>query len=153
VDPDVAAYGITSLRRLSELSRWPARMVSLVLAIFAVIASALSAAGLYGLTAFGVAQRTSEIGLRTALGARRSQIAWVFLRSTLVHAVIGLALGLIGVLAVGQLIGAVLVETSGADAVVLAGIVSVLVAIIATACFFPARRAMRLDPIAALRHE
>lgn len=153
VDPDVAAYGITSLRRLSELSRWPARMVSLVLAIFAVIASALSAAGLYGLTAYGVAQRTSEIGLRTALGARRSQIAWVFLRSTLLHAAVGLALGSIGVLAVGQLIGAVLVETSGVDANVMAGLVAALAAIIVIACFFPARRAMRLDPIAALRHE
>jgi putative ABC transport system permease protein len=153
VDPDVAAYGITALRRLSELSRWPARVVSTVLAIFAVIASALSAAGLYGLTAFGVAQRTSEIGLRTALGARRSQIAWVFLRSTLAHAVVGLAVGLIGVLAVGQMIAAALVETSGADVTVVAGLVAALSGIVVTACFVPARRAMRLDPIAALRHD
>ena len=153
VDPDVAAYNITSLRRLSELSRWPARVVSTVLAIFAVIASALSAAGLYGLTAYGVAQRTAEIGLRTALGARRLQIAWVFLRSTLVHAAVGLALGSIGVLAVGQVIGAVLVETSGADAIVMTGLVVALAGIIVIACFFPARRAMHLDPIAALRHE
>jgi predicted permease len=153
VDPDVAAYGITSLRRLSELSRWPARVMSTVLAIFAVIASALSAAGLYGLTAFGVAQRTSEIGLRTALGGRRSQIAWVFMRSTLVHATIGLALGLVGVLAVGQMIAAVLVETSGVDVIVGAGLVAALAGIIVIACFVPARRAMRLDPVAALRHE
>jgi len=100
-----------------------------------------------------VTQRTSEIGLRSALGARRSQIAWVFLRATLVHAAIGLGLGFLGVLAVGQLIGAVLVETSGADAVVMASIVTALAGIIAIACFFPARRAMRVDPIAALRHE
>ena len=73
VDPDVAAYNITSLRRLSELSRWPARMVSLVLGLFAVIASLLSIAGLYGLTAYSVAQRTSEIGLRMARAARRSR--------------------------------------------------------------------------------
>ena len=153
VDPDVAVYNVTSLRRLSELSRWPARVVSLVLAIFAVIASALSAAGLYGLTAYGVAQRTSEIGLRTALGARRSQIAWFFLRWTLFHASIGLVLGLAGVMAIGQLIGAALVETAGADAFVLSGIVLALVAITGAACFVPARRAVRLDPIAALRHE
>jgi ABC-type antimicrobial peptide transport system permease subunit len=124
-----------------------------VLAIFAVIASALSAAGLYGLTAFGVAQRTSEIGLRTALGARRLQIAWIFLRSTLIYAAVGLAFGLVGVVAAGQMIAAVLVETSGVDIVVLASLVAALAAIIASACFFPARRAMRLDPIAALRHD
>jgi putative ABC transport system permease protein len=153
VDPDVAAYAVTSLRRLSELSRWPARMVSGVLAIFAVIASVLSAAGLYGLTAYGVAQRTSEIGLRSALGARRAQIAWVFLRSTLVHAAVGLTIGVIGVFAVGQLIGAVIVETSGVDAIVIGGLVTALAGILVIACFVPARRAMRLDPIAALRHE
>ena len=153
VDPDVAAYNILSLRRLSELSRWPARMVSFVLGLFAVIASLLSIAGLYGLTAYGVAQRTAEIGLRLALGARRPQIAWLFLRSTLVHAIIGLAIGLAGVLGVGKLIGGLLVETSGADAMVLVGIVAALVAITVTACFVPARRAVRLDPVAALRHE
>jgi predicted permease len=153
VDPDVAAYAITSLRRLSELSRWPARMVSGVLAIFAVIASVLSAAGLYGLTAYGMAQRTSEIGLRSALGARRAQIAWVFLRSTLIHAAVGLTLGVTGVLAVGQLIAAVIVESSGVDAIVIVGLVIALASILVIACFVPARRAMSLDPIAALRHE
>jgi putative ABC transport system permease protein len=153
VDPDVAAYNISSLRRLSELSRWPARMVSFVLALFALIASALSAAGVYGMTAYGVAQRTAEIGLRVALGATRSQIAWFLLHTTLVHAAMGLVIGLAGVLAVGQLIGGLLVDTGRADAVVLFGIGVALATITAAACFVPARRAVRLDPVAALRHE
>ncbi|HUE85198.1 MAG TPA: ABC transporter permease [Vicinamibacterales bacterium] len=153
VDPDVAAYGIMALRRLSELSRWPARMVSFVLALFAVIASLLSMAGLYGLTAYGVAQRTSEIGLRIALGASRAQIAWRFLRTTLVHVTVGLVIGLAGVLAAGQLLRGLLVEIGGADPMVLAGIVVAVVSIAASACAVPTRRAVRLDPVAALRHE
>jgi putative ABC transport system permease protein len=153
VDPDVAVYNINGLRRLSELSRWPARMVSFVLTLFALIASGLSIAGLYGLTTYGVAQRTSEIGLRMALGARRGQVAWLFLRGTLVRVVIGLAMGLAGVFGVGQLLRAVLTETSGADPTLLAMLAAAIAIITAAACFIPARRAMRLDPVAALRHE
>jgi putative ABC transport system permease protein len=153
VDPDVAAYNIVPLRRLSQLSRWPARLVSLVLAVFAAIASVLSAAGLYGMTAYGVAQRTSEIGLRVALGARRSQIAWFFLRTTLWHVAIGLVIGLAGVVAAGQLLSGLLFATSANDPLMLASIIVALGSVTAAACFFPARRAMRLDPVAALRHE
>ncbi len=153
VDPDVAVYNITGLRRLSELSRWPARMVSFVLMLFGVIASVLSIAGLYGMTAYGVAQRTSEIGLRMALGARRAQVAWLFLRRTLVRVLVGMTIGLAGVLGVGQLLKAVLTETQGADPALLAMLAAALAVITAAACFVPARRAMRLDPVVALRHE
>jgi putative ABC transport system permease protein len=153
VDPDVAVYNINALRRLSELSRWPARMVSFVLTLFALIASALSIGGLYGLTAYGVAQRTTEIGLRVALGARRAQVAWLLLRSTLMRVLIGLTVGLAGVFGVGQLLKAVLPETQGADTVLLALLAVALAVIVAAACFVPAGRAMRLDPVAALRHE
>jgi putative ABC transport system permease protein len=153
VDPDLAAFNIVSLRRLSELSRWPARLVSLVLALFATIASALSVAGLYGMTAYGVAQRTGEIGLRVALGARRSQIAWFLLRSTMIHVLVGFALGLAGTYAAGRLLGGLLVETSANDPVVLASIVGGLATVTSIACVVPARRAVRLDPVTALRHE
>jgi predicted permease len=153
VDPDLAAYNFSSLRRLSELSRWPARMVSLVLTLFALIASALSAAGLYGTTAYGMAQRTSEIGLRVALGARRSQIVWFLLRQTLLRVAIGLVLGMAGVFAVGQLLQRALTQTRGTDVGVLAIVVCALAAITGLACMFPARRAVQLDPVVALRHE
>jgi putative ABC transport system permease protein len=153
VDPDVAVYNITALRRLSELSRWPARMVSFVLTLFAFIASGLSIAGLYGLTAYGVARRTPEIGLRVALGARRIQVVWLFLRSTLMRVLLGLTIGLAGVFGAGQLLKAALTETQGADVVLLAMLAGAIAIITAAACFVPARRAMRLDPVAALRHE
>ena len=153
IDRDLAVYSVNSLRRLSELSRWPARMVSLVLTLFAIIASALSMAGLYGTTTYGVAQRTAEIGLRVALGARRSQIGWFFLRVTLARVGIGLIIGVAGVLGVGRLLQRVLTETRGVDAGVLAVVAFALILITVVACFFPARRAMRLDPASALRHD
>ena len=153
VDADIAIYNLQTLRRLSELSRWPARVVSLVLALFALIASGLSAAGLYGLLSYGVAQRTSEIGLRVALGARRSQIAWLLLRTTLVLFAIGLSIGLAGAFVAGQLIRGVVVDTASTDLLVLGATASAMAAIGAVACFFPARRAVGLDPIAALRQE
>ena len=153
VDSDVALFNVNSLRRLSELSRWPARMVTFVLALFAVIAIALSIAGLYAMTAYGVSRRTAEIGLRMALGARRAQIAWWFLRTTLFHVGAGLALGMAGVMATAQLLRGMLVETSGPDALLLTGIVAAVVMITVVACLVPARRAVRLDPVVALRHE
>ena len=153
VDPDMAVYNIVSARRLSELSRWPARVLTLVLALFGGIASVLSAAGLYGLTSYTVAQRTSEIGLRVALGARRSQIAWFFLRSTVVHLSLGLALGLAGAFAAGQLLRSVLPQSGGTDMMVLAATATALVLVTSAACFVPLRRAAHVDPMTALRHE
>jgi putative ABC transport system permease protein len=118
-----------------------------------VIATVLSAMGLYSVTAYGVAQRTVEIGIRMALGAQRSQVAWLFLRRTLLQLALGLAIGLAGAIGVGQLIRGLLVRTSAADPLTFAAIVIVLVAVTAAACFIPARRATRLDPAAALRCE
>jgi ABC-type antimicrobial peptide transport system permease subunit len=118
-----------------------------------VIATVLSAMGLYSVTAYGVAQRTVEIGIRMALGAQRSQVAWLFLRRTLLQLALGLAIGLAGAIGVGQLIRGLLVRTSAADPLTFAAIVIVLVAVTAAACSIPARRATRLDPAAALRCE
>jgi putative ABC transport system permease protein len=153
VDADVAAYAIMSLRKLSALSRWTARLVSVVLVIFAGIAVVLSAAGLYGVTSYGFAQRTSEIGLRVAVGARHSQIAWTLLRSTLTSAMIGLALGLGGAFVASQVLRGAIVQSETPELAVLGGIALLLVVIVVAACFVPTRRAMRLDPVTALRHE
>jgi putative ABC transport system permease protein len=153
VDPDVAAYNIVSLRRLSELSRWPARVLSFVMVVFAAIASVLAAAGLYAIAAYGVSQRTSEIGLRLAVGATRWQIGALFARSLLAHLAIGFALGMAGVVAAGQVLAALLVRTAGVDAALVALIVVALTLVTGVACFVPIRRAMALDPVAALRRE
>lgn len=153
LDPDVAVYNIQPLERLSELSRWAHRIMGTMLMLFAVIATLLSAMGLYAITAYGVSQRTSEIGIRMALGAQRSQVVWLFLRGTLLQLGLGLAIGIAGAIGVGQVIRGFLVRTSATDPVTFAGMAVLLLAVAAAACFIPARRATRLDPVVALRHE
>lgn len=153
LDPDVAVYNVQPLERLSELSRWNHRIMGTMLTLFAVIATVLSAMGLYAVTAYGVSQRTAEIGIRMALGAQRSQVVWLFLRRTLLQLGLGVGIGIAGAIGVGQVIRGMLVRTSATDPVTFAGMVVLLVAVAAAACFIPARRATRLDPVAALRYE
>ena len=130
--------------------------------IFAVIALVLSAVGLYALTAYSVTQRTRELGLRVALGAQPGQVQWLVLRQTLTLLAIGLPIGLAGAFGVGWLLERVpevldtlplLVQTRPFDPVTLVSVVGVLVGAAVLACLRPARRAARLDPMVALRHE
>ena len=152
-DPDVAVFRAMPLQRLSELSRFNHRLMSLVLSAIAAIAMLLSAIGLYGVTAFGVTQRTAEIGIRMALGGARAQLTWLLVRRTLARVGVGVVLGLAGAIAIGQLLGGLLINTSPLDPTTLATVVAVLGSVAIAACLIPARRAMRLDPVAALRRE
>jgi putative ABC transport system permease protein len=121
--------------------------------IFAIIAIVLAAVGLYGVTAYSVAQRTQEIGIRMALGAERQQVWWLVLRRGLIQLAVGLVLGLAGAYGVGQLLQGLLVGTPPSDPVTLVAISAVLVTVAIMACIWPARRATRLDPVKALRYE
>jgi putative ABC transport system permease protein len=152
-DPDLAAYNLLPLARLSQKSRWGHRIMSVVLALLATIATLVSAAGLYAITAHGVVSRTAEIGVRLALGAQRGQVAWLFLRRTFTHVAVGLALGLAGAFAAGQLIQSLLVETSPAEPLTFIGVAAAMTLVAVAACLVPVRRAMGLDPVAALRRE
>ncbi|HEX3644549.1 MAG TPA: FtsX-like permease family protein [Vicinamibacterales bacterium] len=122
-------------------------------AIFALIALALSAVGLYAVTAYSVAQRTQEIGVRMALGAQAAQVLWLILRRSIVQMALGLTLGIAGALGVSRLLSSVLFQTGSRDPVLLAGIVSLLIVVSTSACLWPARRATRLDPVSALRND
>jgi putative ABC transport system permease protein len=122
-------------------------------AIFALIALALSAVGLYAVTAYSVAQRTHEIGVRMALGAQAAQVLWLILRRSIVQMALGLTLGIAGALGVSKLLSSVLFQTGSRDPVLLAGIVSLLIVVSTSACLWPARRATRLDPVSALRND
>jgi predicted permease len=153
LDPDLPLYNLQSLERVSYMSRWVFRITSTVFSIVAVVAIALSALGLYSLTAYAAAQRTQEVGVRVALGARRSQVSWLFLRRALTHASIGLAIGLAGAIAVGTVLQGTLVEVRANSPWMLSGVCAFLVAISIAAALIPARRASRLDPVAALRQE
>ncbi len=153
LDPELALYQISTLDEVLAQNRWLWRTFGTMFAIFAFIALVLSAVGLYAITAYSVTQRTQEIGIRMALGAVPRQVQWLFVKRGLVQLAAGLAIGMMGAFGTGRLLQSILVQTSPSDPATLASIASLLIAVGMAACFFPARRATRLNPVAALRHE
>ena len=129
------------------------KVIGTMFTIFELIALALSGVGLYAVTAYSVSQRTQEIGVRMALGAQAQQVWWLILRGSVVQLTIGLAIGIGGAVGVGKLLESLLVKTSSRDAVTLTAIAGLLVLVSLAACFWPALRATRLDPVTALRYE
>src|SRR3954464_12650009 len=111
--------------------------------MFAMIALVLASVGLYGVTAHSVIERTNEIGIRMALGAHSSEVAWMFLKRTLAHLAVGVPLGLAGALATGQLLRRFLVNTPSRDPVTLVAVALLLVVVALLACLLPARRPRR----------
>jgi predicted permease len=153
LDRDVAPYRFRPLDVWAGQSRAMYRVFGSMFAIFAWMALALSAVGLYAVTSYAVTQRIQEIGLRVALGAQASQVVWLFVRRGIPRLAIGLVIGLGGALGAGRLVRSLLVETGAADPVMLVSITMLFILVAAAACFVPARRATRLDPVSALRHE
>ena len=105
------------------------------------------------MTAYAATRRTQEIGVRMALGARTGQVGWLVLRRGLVQLGLGLAIGIWGALTVGRLFESWLVDTPPADPVTQLSVAALLGGVAVVACLLPARRAARLDPMVALRHE
>ena len=124
-----------------------------LLTVFAGVGLVLAIAGIYGLIAYSVTQRTRELGIRMALGALPSGIRWLVLRQCLAPVGAGLACGLIASGIAGRLLSSLLFGVSAADPVTLAAVAIVLAAIAAVAAYIPARRATRLDPVVALRED
>jgi putative ABC transport system permease protein len=153
IDPDLPLFNIMTMEKLLAQQRWVFEVFGTMFAIFAAIALALSAVGLYAVTAYSVSQRTQEIGVRMALGAQAATVLWLILRRSLVQMTIGLALGIAGALGVGKLLESLLVQTGARDPVTLTTIVGLLIVVSMSACLWPARRATRLDPVSALRND
>ena len=114
---------------------------------------ALSCIGLYGIMAYNVARRTGEMGIRKALGAQPSDVAWPILREALVLAVMGVVIGLPVALALVRVIGTFLYGIEPHDPLTMIGAAVLMIAIAALAAWIPARRAARIDPMEALRYE
>ncbi len=129
------------------------RSVSGLFAVFAVAALLLAAIGIYGVMSFSVTQRTHEIGLRMALGADRSHVLRLILREGLVLALFGLGVGLLGGILVGRAVQSTLYQVGAIDLPSLCMVAALLLAAALLACFLPARRATRVDPMVALRCE
>jgi ABC-type antimicrobial peptide transport system permease subunit len=120
---------------------------------FSIVALVMAAIGIYGLIHYSVATRTREIGLRIAVGARAGHIFRVTVWEGLRLSVAGLLIGLLGALWVGRAGSSLLFGVTATDPLTLAAVSLLLTAVAATACYFPARRAMRVDPLTALRHD
>ena len=153
VEPDLPLYNIRTMDQQLARQRWQFEIFGSMFAMFAGIALVLSAVGLYAVTAYSVTQRTQEIGIRMALGAQSRGMLWLVLRRALVQLGIGLPLGVAGAFGVGKILESLLVQTTPYDPVTLSTTVALLISVAILACLWPARRAARLDPMAALRYE
>jgi predicted permease len=151
MDATLPLTGITTHLRMVEQSLAQQRLLFVMLGVFAVLAVVLSAVGIYGVVSSFVGQRTSEIGVRMALGASRAQVIRIVLAQSLVPVGAGLFVGLIGAVALGRFVEGLLFEVSPLDPLMLGGGVLSLALVAGLACAVPARRAARIDPVTALR--
>ncbi len=152
-DPDQAVFNVRSLNAVLANVRWPFRVFGSMFAIFALVALALSAVGIYAVTSYAVTQRTPEIGVRMALGAQPKQVWWLVVRQGLIQLAIGLTLGLIAGVFLAGVLKSLVVQISFRDPVTFTVTAALLALVMLAACLIPARRATQLDPIAALRVE
>lgn len=152
-DPDLAVFNVYSMSERIDLSLAPRRTSMLLANAFGAVALFLATLGIYGVLAYLVAQRTREIGIRVALGSTRSSILKLVLREGLQLVLIGLILGFLAALAMQRAIANEIYGVRPLDPLVLASVVLILTTIALAACAIPARRAMRVDPITALRSE
>ena len=153
LDPDLSIARVWTLDGVLAQTGFVPHLIGLLLGAFAWVALVLSAVGLYGVTAYAVTRRTQEIGVRMALGAGTGQVGWLVSRRGLTQLGLGLAIGIWGALTVGRLFESWLVDTPPADPATQASVAALLGGVAVVACLLPARRAARLDPMVALRHE
>ena len=150
-NPQIRMTHTTTLERLVEDSIIQDRLLAALSTASALLALMLAVVGLYGITSYGVQRRTNEIGVRMALGASPDAVRWMVLREVLWLATAGAAIGIPAALAASGLVRSLLFDLTPIDLVTIAIATSVLILVAAMAGFFPARRATRIDPIAALR--
>lgn len=152
-DPNQIIWRAQTLEQLLGTSVAPRRFNMLLLGIFAGVALILAAVGLYGVMSYSVSWRTHEIGIRMALGAERADVLRLVVRQGMTMTLIGLALGLAGAFSMSRVIAGLLHGVSATDPLTFTLVSVVLLGVALLACFIPARRATRVDPIVALRSE
>lgn len=148
LDADLPLFDISTVDQWLAFSRWPQRVFGTMFTIFAGLGVILSAVGLYAVIAYSVAQRTQEIGIRMALGARAPQVTWLVARRAVVQLGVGLLIGLPAAIGVGRAL-----PFGSRDVTTLVPMTVLLLLVSLAACIVPARRATRLDPVVALRHD
>jgi putative ABC transport system permease protein len=146
-------FNVRTMEQIVSQSVAPRRFSMLLLSVFAVVALALASIGIYGMMSYAVAQRTREIGLRMTLGAQRGNVLWLVIGQGMKLAIIGVALGLVAAIALTRTMKSLLFGVSATDPVTFIGIALLLATVALLACWIPARRATKVDPMVALRYE
>ncbi|MGB6877517.1 MAG: ABC transporter permease [Candidatus Acidiferrales bacterium] len=153
IDPREVVYNVQTMDEVVSNSFAARRLSMILLSIFAALALALACVGIYGVISYLVGQRTHEIGVRMALGAQRADVLRLILGEGARMALIGVVVGIVAALGLTRLMTRQLFSVSAHDPLTFAGVALLLVIVALTACYVPARRAMEVDPMIALRHE
>jgi putative ABC transport system permease protein len=151
--PDAPVYRVRSMDQVRGDAIGRQRLTTALLAGFGALALLLAAVGIYGVTSYSVTQRTHDIGVRMALGARPADVRRLVVGQGLVVTLVGLAVGLAAAFGLTRLMEGLLFDVSATDPTTFVVISSLLAAVAVVACIFPARRATKVDPVVALRHE
>jgi putative ABC transport system permease protein len=152
-DRNMPISDVFTMERVVVRSMWNIRLFSWIFGVFGVVALVLAVIGVYGVVSYSVAQRSREIGIRMALGAGAPEVLAMVIRQGMVLALAGLAVGLVAALAATRVMRALLYGISPTDPLTFAAVIAVLVASALIACYVPARRATKVDPLTALRYE
>jgi len=153
VDPLMVATDSQTIEEYMALPLFPARATGFLLGASGVLAVVLTAIGLFGVITYVVAQRTHEIGVRMALGARQTDVLKLVMRQGLRVTIVGLLIGLVAAFGAARLLAPLLYGIGANDPATLIGVALGVTAVAMLACYIPARRAMRVDPVVALRYE
>ena len=153
LDPNLPLFEVKTLNEHMKLALFPAKVAATVLGVFGFVALMLAAIGVYGITSYAVAQRTHEIGVRLALGAQLSDVLRLILRHGLMLTLTGAAIGLFGAYLATRAITSVLYGVSATDPLTFGFVSLLLIGVALIACYLPARRATKVEPLIALRNE
>jgi ABC-type antimicrobial peptide transport system permease subunit len=151
LDPEQPPGDVQTLGYFVREATAQPRFTATLAAAFAVLATLLAGLGIYGVLAYGVAQRRREIGIRMALGARAADVRALVVGQAMTLAVIGVAVGVAAAIALTRVLASLLFGVSASDPLTFAGVCVLLMMVVAAAAYLPARRATRVDPLVALR--
>jgi predicted permease len=153
LDPEARVYDVRTMDQLIGLATWRARLAAVLLGLMAALSLAIAAVGVYGVFSYAVAARSREIGVRIALGAGRERILGMVLREGAALSAAALAVGLPAAWVLTRTLSSQLYRVSPADPVIYVSVAALLLAVALAACYIPARRATRIDPMETLRSE